>query len=263
MRTGTSGRRRAQCSTNSLHRTVDTFVETWIIILSCSSRGVVMGRREDGAAVRKGRRYAPSSPGRPSGETPPSADAALRAGGKRSLWHSGDGGAPLPGNRTRRQELADRRGWSTFSKARPVSRRTPLWSAGRRLSPHKGDRGRLRKASHRMVSPAIHRGSRTPPRLPALRSPRGSRDLQFGLRRTRRRSKNAGDAARPIVIPGRERTRNDSGLFDNRRGNARQSSPVILRCSARNAPSLEGSESQTWARLRATDPSRRASRAPW
>src|SRR5690348_3209072 len=37
------------------------------------------------------------------------------------------------------------------------------------------------------------RGSRKPPRLPALRSPRGSRELHFGLRRTRRRSKNTGD----------------------------------------------------------------------
>ena len=50
------------------------------------------------------------SPGRPSGENPPSADAAPRASGKRALKHPGDGGAPLPGNRTRRQELADRRG---------------------------------------------------------------------------------------------------------------------------------------------------------
>ena len=111
-----------------------------------------------------------------AGKSPPSADAAPRASGKRTLKHPGDGGAPLPGNRTRRQELADRRGWSTFSKARPGSRKTPPWSAGRRLAPHKGARGRLRKASHRMVSPAIHRGSRTPPRLPALRSPRGSAD---------------------------------------------------------------------------------------
>jgi hypothetical protein len=79
-----------------------------------------MGRREDGAAVREGRRCASNSPGRPSGETPPSADAAPRASGKRTLKHSGDGGAPLAGIRTCRQELADRRGWSTFSKARPV-----------------------------------------------------------------------------------------------------------------------------------------------
>jgi hypothetical protein len=121
---------------------------------------------------------AQNSPGRPSGETPASADAAPRALGKRALKHPGDGGGPLAGIRTCRQELADRRGWSTFSKARPVSRRTPPRSAGRRLVP-RGARGRLRKASHRMVSPAIHRGSRTPPRLPALRSPRGSRELDF------------------------------------------------------------------------------------
>ena len=85
---------------------------------------------------------AQNSPGRPSGETPPSTDAAPRALGKRALKHPGDGGAPLAGIRTCRQELADRRGWSTFSKARPVSRRTPLWSAGRRLVP-RGARGRL------------------------------------------------------------------------------------------------------------------------
>jgi len=143
MRTGTSGRRLAQCSTNSLTRTVDTFAGMWIIVLSCSSRGVVMGRREDGAAVRNGAEMCLRTHRVDDrGKSPPSADAAPRVGGERSLWHSGDGGAPLPGNRTRRQELADRRGWSTFSKARPVSRRTPLWSAGRRLVP-KGARGRL------------------------------------------------------------------------------------------------------------------------
>ena len=140
MRTGTSGRRLAQCSTNSLTRTVDTFAGTWIIVLSCSSRGVVMGRREDGAAVRNGAEMCPR-PHRVDdrGKSPPSTDAAPWAGGERSLWRPGDGGAPLPGNRTRRQELADRRGWSTFSKARPVSRRTPPWSAGRRLVPMRSE----------------------------------------------------------------------------------------------------------------------------
>ena len=78
-----------------------------------------MGRREDGAAVRKGRRCAQNSSGRPSGETPPSADAAPRASGKRTSWHSGDGGAPLAGNTTCCQELADGRGWSTFRKRGP------------------------------------------------------------------------------------------------------------------------------------------------
>ena len=199
MRTGTSGRRLAQCSTNSLTRTVDTFAGMWIIVLSCSSRGVVMGRREDGAAVRNGAEMCPR-PHRVDdrGKSPPSTDAAPRASGKRTLKHPGDGGAPLAGIRTCRQELADRRGWSTFSKARPVSRRTPLWSAGRRLVP-RGARGRLRKASHRAASPAAHRRARTPPRLPALRSPRGSEELELAMRRTRRRSNNAGDAARPIV----------------------------------------------------------------
>src|SRR3569833_3272000 len=66
-----------------------------------------------------------------------------------------------------------------------------MWSAGRRLVPSPG-RGDASQASHRMVSPAIHRGSRTPPRLPALRSPRG------GAMRRRRgpargRPKNTGD----------------------------------------------------------------------
>jgi len=78
-----------------------------------------MGRREDGAAVRERRRTASNSPGRPSGETPPSADAAPRASGKRTSWHSGDGGAPLAGNTTCCQELADGRGWSTYRKRGP------------------------------------------------------------------------------------------------------------------------------------------------
>ena len=176
-------------------RTIDIPICWPMILSSCSSRGVVMGRREDGAAVRKGAEMCPR-PHRVDDrwKSPPSTDAAPRASGKRTLKHPGDGGAPLAGIRTCRQELADRRGWSTFSKARPVSRRTPLWSAGRRLVP-RGARGRLRKASHRMVSPAIHRGSRTPPRLPALRSPRGSEELELGRRRTRRRSKNTGGGA--------------------------------------------------------------------
>jgi len=37
-----------------------------------------MGRREDGAAMRDGRRCAQNSPGRPGGEIPPSIDAAPR-----------------------------------------------------------------------------------------------------------------------------------------------------------------------------------------
>ena len=79
-----------------------------------------------------------------------------------------------------------------FESAARTSIERRMWSAGRRLVPSPG-RGDASQASHRMVSPAIHRGSRTPPRLPALRSPRGSRKFQFAVRRTRRRSKNTGD----------------------------------------------------------------------
>jgi len=81
-----------------------------------------MGRREDGAAVKGGGDLLPSSPGRRHREIRPSTDAAPRASGQRTPKRSGDGGAPLAGNKTCRQELADRRGWSTFLKARPAHR---------------------------------------------------------------------------------------------------------------------------------------------
>jgi hypothetical protein len=74
-----------------------------------------MGRREDGAAVREGRRFGPSSPGRPSGETRRRLMRRRGLGATHSRF-PGDGGAPLPGTRTRCQELADERGWSTFRK---------------------------------------------------------------------------------------------------------------------------------------------------
>src|SRR6185437_1398889 len=82
-----------------------------------------MGRREDGAAAGTRPEIRLDPAGSMTGEIPPSIDAAPRAGGKRSLWRSGDGGAPLAGITTCRQELADRRGWSTFSKARPARRK--------------------------------------------------------------------------------------------------------------------------------------------
>ena len=95
-----------------------------------------MGRREDGAAVGRGGDVPSTSPGRRREKSPPSIDAAPRASGKRIPTRSGDGGAPLAGTRTCRQELADRRGWSTFSKARPVPiAKRRKWCAGRRLVP--------------------------------------------------------------------------------------------------------------------------------
>ena len=110
-----------------------------------------------------------------SGGNPCRRSMRRRGAGATHSSSPGDGGAPLAGTTTCRQELADRRGWSTFSEARPVSRETRrTWSAGRRVPPIARRNGVIARRPARMVSPAIHRGFRRPPRLPALRSPRGS-----------------------------------------------------------------------------------------
>ena len=148
---------------------------------------------------RRGRAgdVASASPGRRHGEIPPSIDAAPRASGQRNPKRPGDGGAPLPGIRTRRQELADRRGWSTFSKARPVlvaERR--WWSAGRRVPPIARRNGAIVRRPTGRVSPTAHRRARTPSASAGAPLPSyGSAELDFGLRRTRRRSKNTGGGA--------------------------------------------------------------------
>ena len=49
-------------------------------------------------------------------------DAVPADSTKTHVGFSGGDGAPLAGTRTCRQELADGRGWSTFSKAWPVRR---------------------------------------------------------------------------------------------------------------------------------------------
>jgi len=56
----------------------------------------------------------------------------------------GGDGAPLPGTKTRCQELADGRGWSTFRKRGPYAVLTPLWRAERRPHASRGACG-LRK----------------------------------------------------------------------------------------------------------------------
>ena len=142
---------------------------------SCSSRGVVMGRREDGAAVRDGleirlRTHRVGEPGNPAvgrcgaaeleQRTPtPRAMAGLRSRaigpGARS-WLTGAWLVHAPESAARHHEI----------------RR--MWSAGRRVPPIARRNGVIARRPARMVSPAIHRGFRRPPRLPALRSPRGS-----------------------------------------------------------------------------------------
>jgi len=91
----------------------------------------------------------------------------------------GGDGAPLAGTRTCRQELADRRGWSTFSEAWPVHRATtPPWRAERRPCFSREEYG-LRKsvAPHRRATPSALSGDRKEGRL------------------TRGRSNNTGDCA--------------------------------------------------------------------
>src|SRR6185437_16509615 len=96
----------------------------------------------------------------------------------------GGDGAPLAGTRTCRQELADRRGWSTFSKAWPVRRNDT--AVARREAPACFERDmRLRLPMTRLIGAPHPRHScrgRTPrapvgrgrtPRAPVGRGPKG------------------------------------------------------------------------------------------
>jgi hypothetical protein len=152
-----------------------------------------------------GRRCGHASPGRPSGEIPPSTDVVPRASGKRNPKRSGDGGAPLAGITTCRQELADRRGWSTFSKARPARRKNAAVERRKaRSSASQRRNGTLARRPTGRVSQTAHRGPRKPQRLPALRSPR--RETGIAIRNEGlpgADTKNTGDDARLLVIPGR------------------------------------------------------------
>src|SRR6185437_15304046 len=128
----------------------------------------------------------------------------------------GDGGAPLAGITTCRQELADRRGWSTFSKARPV-----LVAERRRGAPEgafprsQGGTGRSQD-----VPPGVFRrpptGGLASPSACRRSAPLvGSRELQFATRaypaptqeHGRWRAPNRHSGARASsVIPGRVRS---------------------------------------------------------
>ncbi len=168
-----------------------------------------MGRREDGAAVKEGPEMRSES--HRVGETGKSRRRSMRRRGF-GATHSGppgDGGAPLPGIRTRRQELADRRGWSTFSKARPVliaeRRRGAPGGAFLRFATEERD---ARKTSHRACFADRPPGASQAPApagapLPSMGA--GNCNSQRGP--ARGRPNNTGDDARPIVIPGRERER--------------------------------------------------------
>ncbi len=103
--------------------------------LSCSSRGVVMGRREDGAAVGTRPEMRPDPTGSMTGEIPPS----TRCGAAGSEQRTPNSRA-MAGLRSQALRPAAR-SWLTgvagprSRKRGPRSRRTPPWSAGRRVPP--------------------------------------------------------------------------------------------------------------------------------
>ena len=111
----------------------------------------------------------------------------------------GDGGAPLAGITTCRQELADRRGWSTFSKARPAHRKNAAVERRKaRSSASQRRNGTLRKTSHRACFADRPPGASQAPApagapLPSM----GDGNCNSRRGRTRRRHKNTGDDARP------------------------------------------------------------------
>jgi hypothetical protein len=154
-----------------------------------------MGRREDGAAVRDGPEIWPR----------PRRDGATGKSRRRSMRRRGpEGDVPsctraMAGLRSQALGPAAR-SWltgvamSTSSEARPAYRKNAASGApGGAFLLTKGGRGRLRKASHRMVSPAIHRGL-AHPRVSRRSAPlEGSEDLEFARGPARGRPKNAGD----------------------------------------------------------------------
>jgi len=179
-------------------------------------------RAEDGAAVRAGRRFGPELAG--SDRETDQADAAP-AGGARNLAPGRSRPAArrhhdrLPRKGLHAAETKEAAGAASGSggadKARPSApsgsavqgdfqnaaqiARTAQACPGaeRREAPfsdrkEEGDAfarclGRPRRPFRSAIASA--------PRFPALRSPRGSRELEFGLRRTRRRPKNTGSGA--------------------------------------------------------------------
>ena len=106
----------------------------------------------------------------------------------------GGDGAPLAGTRTCRQELADRRGWSTFSKAWPVRRSDT--AVARREAPVRPESD----ARLRLPSVAPHRRA----------TPSALSGVEGECRLTRGRSNNTGDHPCP---PAEARSAK-AGLFE-------------------------------------------------
>jgi hypothetical protein len=145
----------------------------------------------------------------------------------------GDGGAPLPGTTTRRQELADERGWSTFRKRGPTSSQHAAVERRKARSYRFATEERdHRKTSH---GPVAHRGPRKPQRLPALRSPRG------GLRNRRAKRARPGPTKkygrRSVGLPAEARSAKAGCLTIE---SVRRERPPSAKVSLRSSPPVPG-----------------------
>src|SRR3569833_4567232 len=91
----------------------------------------------------------------------------------------GEGGAPLAGITTCRQELADRRGWSTFSEARPAHRYNAARGApGGASLLTKGGGAFAKRPTGWLRRPSIG-GFATPRACRRSTPPRGREELEF------------------------------------------------------------------------------------
>jgi hypothetical protein len=245
-----------------------------IVLPSCSSRGRHRRRAEDGAAVRREAGDAAVSSHRMGSGKPDLVDAAP-AGGARNLvpgrpWPTvrrhydrlpavlrSDGlyaaatnerGPPLGIRGLRTGPVAARkRGPKGLQERRSNSpdlrKLVRVWSAGRRLSPI----ARRRRRLHYGVSGGLagRSGSdRKLPRFPALRSPRGSEDLECEEGLPGADIKNTGDESR--LFFGAKRAALPRACV------ARSEGPVRLQDKHCQSQILRGSRADARERLRMT-----------
>src|SRR6185312_3800819 len=173
-----------------------------IVSYPAHPRGVVMGRREDGAAVGTRPEMRPDPTGSMTGEIPPSADAAprVRSNALRDP-------RAMAGLRSQALRPAAR-SWLTgvagprSRKRGPTSRRTPQVERrkARSSASHRGN-GTLRKTSHRVCFASRPPGVSQTPAPAGAPLPSGSRELQFREGLPGADTKNTGDDARARAHP--------------------------------------------------------------
>jgi hypothetical protein len=169
----------------------------YIVPCPAHPRGVVMGRREDGAAVGTRPEMRPDPTGSMTGEIPPSTDAAPRA------WSNAlrDPRA-MAGLRSQALRPAAR-SWLTgvagprSRKRGPHVARTPPWSAGRRVPPlRNGGTGRSQDVPSGVFRRPPTGGLASPSACRRSAPLTGAGNCSSRRGRTRRRPKNTGDDSR-------------------------------------------------------------------